>query len=736
MSEQFSLSWTGRDLTVEIGRFAAQAHGSCTVRYGDTVVLATVVRDSSIREGVDYFPLMVDYEEKMYAAGKIKGSRFMKREGRASDEAVLTGRLIDRSIRPLFKDTERRDVQVVLTVLSVDQENDPDVPALIAASVALAISNVPWSGPVSGVRLGRVGGEWVLNPSYEAREKSELDLYVVGTEEEIVMIEAGAQQVTEEVMSEALEFAHKHLKKVIPFILDIQKKVGKEKAGDDAVMTDEERASQELLDRKVKEYFSSIKIDKLFPYKVKEEYKEKLSEIMTELDATLKADSEVSKEMRFRGLARLEQYIDEAARDMVLATGKRVDGRGIEEIRPLSSEVGLLPRTHGTGLFQRGETQVLSVVTLGAPGDEQLLDTMETEGKKRYMHHYNFPGFSVGEVKPMRGPGRREIGHGALAEKALEPVIPDKESFPYTIRVVSEVLSSNGSSSQASVCGSTLALMDAGVPIKAPVAGIAIGLLTNPNDKKDYKILTDIQGFEDHMGDMDFKVAGSEYGITAIQLDIKLGGISLDICKQALIQARAARLKILAVMKQAIAEPRSELSPYAPRIETLEIPVDKIREVIGPGGKVINEIIDATGVEIDIEQSGLVMVTGVDVVKVNEAIAWIQNIVKEVEAGEEYEGTVTRLMEFGAFVEILPGKEGLIHISELDWGHTNKVEDVVKVGDKVKVKVKEIDDQKRINLSRRALLPKPEGYEERRGNDNSHRRERRPFNNNSSRPRR
>ncbi len=711
MYQSFDTEWAGRKLQVEVGKLAGQAHGACTVRYGDTVVLATVVRGAQPREGVDYFPLMVDYEEKMYAAGKIKGSRFIKREGRASDEAILTARLIDRSVRPLFKETERKDVQVVLTVLSVDNENDPDVPSLMAASIALHISSVPWGGPISAVRVGRINNEWVLNPTYQAREKSDLDLVLVGTADEAVMIEAGAKQISEADMIEALEFGHKHLKKVFPFLNEVRQAVGIPK-DEEPTLSAEAKSEAEVIDKKLKEFFGQVKISDLFPYQSKSEYKQKIVAWEEKLNDLLKADNEVSKEMRGKALAKFSLYLEEAARDFVLRTNQRVDGRALDEIRPLQVEVGLLPRTHGSGLFTRGETQVLSVVTLGAPGDEQLLDTMEVEGKKRYMHHYNFPPFSVGEVSPMRGPGRREIGHGALAEKALEPVIPAKEVFPYTIRVVSEVLSSNGSSSQASACGSTLALMDAGVPIIAPVAGVAIGMMSNSQDKNDYRILTDIQGVEDHAGDMDFKVAGSSQGITAIQVDIKLGGISYQVCRDAIAAAKIAREKILQAMLAVLPTVRAELSPYAPRIETIRISVDKIREVIGTGGKVINEIIDKTGTTIDIEQDGTVMVTGTDPVQVKKAVEWINNIVREVEVGEVFEGTVTRLMDFGAFVQILPGKEGMVHISELEWHRVNTVEDVLHVGDPVQVKVIEIDDLGRINLSRKALLPKPEGFVE------------------------
>ncbi|MBI5733916.1 MAG: polyribonucleotide nucleotidyltransferase [Candidatus Kerfeldbacteria bacterium] len=719
----FEHELAGRSLRVEVGRLAGQAHGACTVQYGDTVILATAVQAPSPREGIDYFPLTVDYEERLYAAGKIKGSRFIKREGRPTDEAVLNSRLIDRSLRPFFRESERRDVQVVATVLSVDQENDPDVPSLLGASLALAISPIPWGGPVAAARVGRINGEWVLNPSYEARLKSDLEVFVAGTETEVVMIEASAREIPEEVMTEAINFGHKHLARLFPFIKEIVAAVGQAKRADLAPDAEEAEAETKL-HSKVAAYLQG-KFETLFARRGKEAYRQALAEITAGLDETLKADNDVSKEARVQGVGLVQEYLDKAARELVLSKGIRVDGRTLDEIRPLSSTVAILPRTHGSGLFQRGETQVLSVVTLGSPSDEQTLDGMEEDGKKRFMHHYNFPGFSVGEAKPVRSPGRREIGHGALVEKALEPVIPtDKATFPYTIRVVSEVLSSNGSSSQASICGSSLALMDAGVPISAPVAGIAMGLITDPNDKSRYRILTDIQGIEDHSGDMDFKVAGTARGVTAIQLDIKLGGIPDQIVSETLVKARAAREKILATMAQTISAPRPEMSPFAPRITSFNIPVDKIRDVIGPGGKMINEIIDATGVTIDIEDDGLVMVTSVSAEAAQKAIDWIKNITREVEVGEVFTGKVTRLMNFGAFVEVLPKQEGLVHISELSWQRVNNIEDAVKVGDTLEVKVMEIDDMGRINLSHKQLLPKPEGYDGQ--GDNNFERPRRP----------
>ncbi|MBU1039052.1 polyribonucleotide nucleotidyltransferase [Patescibacteria group bacterium] len=705
----FKHELAGQPLEVEVGKLANQAQGACTVRYGDTVVLATVVQASTPREGIDYFPLMVDYEERLYAAGKIKGSRFIKREGRPTDEAILTARVIDRSVRPLFGDSERRDVQVMVTVLSVDGENDPDVPSLLAASLALAISPVKWSGPIAAGRVGRVDGQWVFNPSYEARSKSDLDVFISATAEEIVMLEAGSQEVVEADMSAAITFGHQQIAKLFPFMQEVIQACAQPKLAEIEIST-ELKEQQAKLKAKVEQYLNG-KFDSLFGGSSKQSFKDGLRQIEQGLSEALKADNEVSKEEAGRGLKLIEFYLDKASRQYVLATGKRVDGRAFDQIRSLSAEVGLLPRTHGSGLFQRGETQVLSVVTLGSPGDEQTLDGMEEDGKKRYMHHYNFPAYSVGEVKPIRSPGRREIGHGALAEKALMPVIPqDKEKFPYTIRVVSEVLSSNGSSSQASICGSSLALMDAGVPISAPVAGIAMGLITDLDQPTKYAILTDIQGIEDHSGDMDFKVGGTTKGITAVQLDIKLGGISLAIVEETLNKAKEARLQILEVMSKALAQPRPEMSPYAPRIISFYIPVDKIRDVIGPGGKMINEIIAVTGVAIDIEDSGLVMVTSNNASGSAQAVDWIKNLTRQVVVGEVYKGKVTRLMNFGAFVEILPRTEGLVHISELAWARINTVQEAVNVGDEIEVKVTEIDDQGRVNLSHKQLLPKPEGY--------------------------
>jgi polyribonucleotide nucleotidyltransferase len=718
--KKFETEVAGQKLGVEIGKLAKQAHGSCTVSYGETVVLATAVEAEKPREGIDFFPLMVDYEEKLYAAGKIKGSRFIKREGRATDEAVLTARLIDRAIRPLFQESERNDVQVVVTVLSYDGINAPDFPAVIATSIALGISPIVWHGPLAGVQIGRINKELILNPSVEAKQKSDFELFVAGSREEVIMIEAGAKEISEQDIFEAIEFAGKHIKKILSFVEEVIKQAGLPKK---QAEVDEERDEVRVkVKAKVLAVLAQHDLADCF-HPDKSKMKEALEKITQEVDHTLKEDNEVSKDMRAMGVAMIDEALVKAFKELVLEKKQRPDKRGFEEIRPLSAEVGLLPRTHGSGLFSRGETQVLSIVTLGAPGDEQTLDTMEESGTKKYMHHYNFPGFSVGEVRPLRGPGRREIGHGALAEKALLPVLPKDEDFPYTIRVVSEVLGSNGSSSQAAICGSTLSLMDAGVPIKSPVAGIAMGLVRDEANPKNYKILTDIQGIEDHAGHMDFKIAGTRQGITAIQLDIKLGGISYDIVKETLTQAKQARAKVLDVMQEAIATPRPDLSPYAPRITTLHINPDKIREVIGSGGKIINEIIDKCGVNIDIENDGLVMITSTDQAGALKAKTWIEQIVKEIEIGEIYEGKVTQIItdrnkgvEIGAIVELLPGRDGMVHISQVSYQRINKVSDVLKIGDVVKVKVMEVDKEKnRISLSMKELLPKPDFID--KGND-------------------
>lgn len=738
--EKFTTEVGGRTLTIATGKYAGQANGAVTVQYGETVVLATAVMSDTIREGIDYFPLMVDYEERLYAAGKIKGSRFIKREGRPSDEAILTGRLVDRSIRPLFDQSARNDVQVVITVLSVDQENDPDVASVIGASAALAISDVPWNGPLSAVRIARVNDTWVVNPTYDQRDESTLDILVSGTPEKVVMIESEAQQVGEDLVLEAIAEALKALEPSIALIRALEEKLGVPKTPFttiEAEESQEEHASHQYMTQKVQGMIRGALKD-IVAIADSSKRKAAITKLEQDVDAALKEDSKVSKELRAAGVAMIAGQLDEAARALILEEGKRVDGRKLDEVRKLSLDVGVLPRTHGSGLFQRGETQVLSVITLGSPGDEQTLDSMEESGTKRFMHHYNFPGFSVGEVKPLRGPGRREIGHGALVEKALLPVIPNKEDFPYTIRIVSEVLSSNGSSSQASICGSTLALMDAGVPISAPVAGIAMGLVLDEKTGK-RRILTDIQGVEDHAGDMDFKVAGTRKGITAIQLDIKVSGIDLSVCKDALHGAKKARETILDHMETVLSEPRPELSPYAPRITTIKIDPEKVREVIGRGGETINKIIEESGgkdvTKIDIEDDGLVVITSTDAALAAKAQERVENIVKEVQVGEVYEGTVTRIVtdqntgsEIGAIVELLPGKDGMVHISEFKPERIEKVSDVVKVGEKIRVKVLEIDKERgRTALSARALIDpnygvRRDGGDRRgpRGNGNRH----------------
>jgi len=697
--KSFSSQIGGKKLIIEVGKFAGQTNGSCTVQYGDTVVLATACLSTSIREGIDYFPLMVDFDEKLYAAGKIKGSRFIKREGRPTDEAILSGRIIDRSIRPLFPKNIKNDIQVVISVLSFDNENDADVISLVAASCALSISDIPFDGPIAAVRIGQINNEWVLNPSYDARQKSELDIFIAANKEKVIMIEAEANEVDEETIFKATKFAGKHINNIIQLIEEVVSAHAKKKISFTQIFTDGETANQEKILMKVDSFMSSERITNIFNYSTKEELKMNIEQIKEDLDAMLKKDNEISKEERKKGVALIDELINNKMRKLILEKNERPDKRKLDEIRALKAEIGVLPRTHGTGLFQRGETQVLSVVTLGAPSDEQTLDTMEESGKKRYMHHYNFPAFSVGEVAPMRGPGRRDIGHGALAEKALLPVLPEKEKFPYAIRVVSEVLSSNGSSSQASVCGSSLSLMDAGVPIKHHVAGIAMGLVVDENNEKNYKILTDIQGFEDHFGDMDFKIAGTKNGITAIQMDTKIKGLSDDIIKETLAQAKKARLRILEVMSKTIAEPRKELSPYAPRITTLHINPEKIRDVIGPSGKMINKIINETNVAIDIEDDGLVMITAGPDGDSERAKKWIELITAEAEIGKTYNGTVTRMFDFGAMVEFLPKQEGLIHISEMAPFRVNTPEDIVKIGDEIPVKVTGIDEQNRVNLS-------------------------------------
>lgn len=683
----FETEIAGRPLVVEVGEVAGQTSGSAMVRYGDTSILAIAGLSREPREGMDFFPLSVDYEEKQYSVGKIPGG-FLRREGKPSEKAILHSRLIDRPIRPLFPKGMRNDVQIITTVMSDDQDNAPEITAMLGSSIALSISDIPFDGPTASVAVGLVDGELIINPTLAQREKSDLSLVVSGTKEAVMMVEAGANEVSEETMLDAIMLAHEEIKKIIEFIEEIQKEVGKEKK-EVTLYLPREELRQEVIE------FVGDKLREAVHTEGKEERIEKISSVETEV---LDHFKDIYPEEMGDIKTVLSDIQKKEVRSLILDDNIRPDNRAMTEIRPLSSRVGYLPRTHGSGLFTRGETQVLSVATLGVPRDAQLIDGLEVdETEKRYMHHYNFPGYSVGDTRPSRGPGRREIGHGALAERALKPVLPSEEEFPYTIRVVSEVLSSNGSTSQASVCGSTLSLMDAGVPIKKPVAGVAMGLI-----KEDEKlaILTDIQGMEDHMGDMDFKVAGTEDGITAIQMDIKIHGIDREILTKALAQAKEGRLFILDKMKETIAEPREELSPYAPRIITMSIHPDKIREVIGTGGKVINGIIEETGVKIDIDDDGTVFIASEDMEKANRAKEIIENITRDIEVGEEFDGKVARITTFGAFITLPGGKEGLVHISKLDNKHVKKVEDVVNVGDDIKVKVIEIDNQGKINLTR------------------------------------
>ena len=699
MFKTFETELAGRKLVFETGKMAGLANGSVLVRYGDTCVIVNVTASKEPKEGVDFFPLSVDYEEKLYAVGKIPGS-FQKREGKPSDKAILTSRAIDRPLRPLFPKDFRNDVVVVATVLSVDQDNSPEVTAMIGASAALSISDIPFGGPTAAVNVGLVNGEIIINPTEKERKESDLTLTVAGTEAKIAMIEAGANEVPDDTMLEAIKKGHEEIKKICKCIEKMKEEIGKPKfeyksfaVNEDVYKFVEENYHDEMKE-KVQEVDKEVRdnnISKLTD-KIVNDYTEKFGE---ELAEEHQADLG-------EAIYKLEK---KCVRDMIFYEHKRVDGRKLDEIRPLSCEVGLLPRVHGSALFTRGQTQVLSVATLGMVSEEQTLDGIDTEESKRYMHQYNFPSYSVGEARPSRGPGRREIGHGALAEKALVPVIPSEEEFPYAIRVVSEVLSSNGSTSQASICGSTLALMDAGVPIKRPVAGISTGLVTNPEDENDYVMLTDIQGLEDFFGDMDFKVGGTEKGITAIQVDIKVDGLSYEVIKEAFERTRIARKYILEeVMLPVIDKPRAEISKYAPRIVNTKIKVEKIKDVIGPGGKMINKIIDETGVKIDIEEDGQVFIYSSDQEKAQEALEMIEDIVRDVEVGGIYYGEVVRIMNFGAFVDLgCNGKEGLLHISKISKERIKNIEDVLHVGDKVTVKVTDIDEQGRINLSMKDL---------------------------------
>ncbi len=689
MSRIFETEVAGRKLSIEVGKVAELANGSVIVRYGDTVVVTAATASAKPRDGIDFFPLSIDYEERMYAVGKIPGS-FLKREGRPSENAILTARVIDRPMRPLFPKDLRNDVSIVSTVMSVEQDNAPEFCAMIGSSAAVSISDIPFNGPIAAVYVGLVDGEFVINPTVEQREKSDLNLTVAGSLAKVVMIEAGANEVPEDVMFDAIMFAHEEIKKICEFIKGIQDEIGKPKFEYDHIVVNEEifDAISAFATDMVKEALDTD--DKSIR---DENLKVVYEKVYENFEETYPAE-EYAQDIE-DALYKLQKTI---VRRWLLDEGKRVDGRAIQQLRPLASEVGLLPRAHGSGLFKRGQTQVMTVATLGALGDSQIIDGLDTEEYRRYIHHYNFPSYSVGETKPSRGPGRREIGHGALAERALVPVIPSEEEFPYAIRLVSEVLSSNGSTSQGSICGSTLALMDAGVPIKAPVAGISVGLVT---EGERFITILDIQGLEDFFGDMDFKVAGTKKGITAIQMDLKIDGLTPEIIKNALAETRDARYYILdEVMLKAIAEPRTEVSQYAPKVIHMEIPVDKIRDVIGSGGKVIQKIIADTGAKIDIEDDGRVFISAPNAEMGEEAKRIIEGIVKEPEVGEVYDGKVVRIMDFGAFVEFLPGKDGLVHISKLDKTRVEKVEDVVKVGDDIKVQVIEIDKQGRINLKR------------------------------------
>jgi len=711
MFKVYETELAGRKISIETGKMAGLANGSVLVRYGDTCVMVNVTASKEAKEGIDFFPLSVDYEEKLYSVGKIPGS-FQKREGKPSDKAILVSRAIDRPLRPLFPKDFRNDVVVVATVLSVEQDNSPEVAAMIGASAALSISDIPFGGPTAAVNVGIVNGQIVINPTEEQRSISDLNLLVAGTEDKIAMIEAGANEISNEQMLEAIKAGHVEIKKMCEFISKMKEEIGKPKFEYKSFEVD-----HDLYDYLEETFTEAMKVA------VQTDDKDTRDAQLTELSDKIAVA--VSEKFGPEYVEANGQGISEAiyklekkcVRDMIFFEHKRVDGRAIDQIRPLSCEVGLLPRVHGSALFTRGQTQAMSIVTLGMASEEQELDGIDTESSKRYMHHYNFPSYSVGEARPSRGPGRREIGHGALAEKALVPVIPSKEEFPYSIRVVSEILSSNGSTSQASICGSTLALMDAGVPIKRPVAGISTGLVSNPDNIDDYVMLTDIQGLEDFFGDMDFKVGGTEKGITAIQVDIKVEGLTYKIIEEAFERTKNARQYILdEIMLKQIDKPRAEISKYAPKIVTTKIKVEKIKDVIGSGGKTINKIIDETGVKIDIEEDGQVFIYSEDTERANAALEMIEDIVREIEVGGIYYGTVTKIMAFGAFVDVGCGKEGLLHISKISKERIKNVEDVLKVGDKVTVKVYEIDDQGRVNLTMKDLA-EPEKEEKAESNE-------------------
>ncbi len=727
LQKKFECEFAGKKITVEIGKMAAQVNASCLIYCGETVVLATAAIGKEPREGIDFFPLSVEMREKMYAAGKIKGSRFIKREGRPTDNAVLDARMIDRGLRPLFNQELRHEVQVVVVPLSYDENNPADVLGITAASIALHISDIPWNGPLVGVLVGRIDGRLVFNPTLEELEKSDLKLTFSVRQDKIIMIDAEAGEAEESEIAEAFEFGVNQAKPLLEFIDSLRKEVGQPKQDEQKLLAqivekkEVSQAEKERIWERAKEFFSTRVADHLFdkPKGTKRERKAVAEKLLKDFFAQEDFPQEVVDYLKLK----FEGYLESKVTEAILSEERRIDGRTLEEIRPLQGEVGLLPRTHGSALFNRGETQVLTVVTLGSPGDAQILDEMtEDDTHKRYMHFYYSPPYCFGEPGAFRGVGRREIGHGALAEKAIAPVLPEKEDFPYTILAVSEVMGSNGSSSMASVCGSSLALMDAGVPIKKPVAGIAMGM---SSDRDSYKILTDLQDFEDGDGGMDFKLAGTAEGITAIQMDTKTEGLSLEVCRRTLEQGKKARLKILEFLNSVIAQPRAELSPYAPRITTIKIKPEKIKDVIGPAGKIITEITETCKVEIDIENDGLTMITGTDSEGVSKALEWIKNLTKEVQVGEIYTGAVTRTLDFGAFVEILPGREGLVHISEFSSEHVDKISDVAKIGQELTVKVIEIDDQGRINLSVKQANPNYQAGNDSRKHSNYNRRDNR-----------
>jgi len=720
MEKVFKAEWLGRPLIIKTGKIAKQADAAVWVQYGETVVQATVVQAKTEREGIDFFPLMVEFEEKLYAAGIIKGSRWVKREGRPTDQSILTGRMIDRSIRPLFGKEDNRDVQVIITVLALDQENDYDIVSLLAASAALAIAGLDWQGPIGGVRVGLVEDKFIFNPTYEEQAKSSLDLIVAGTEKKVIMIEAGANQVSEDTILKAIMAGQKEMQGAITLIKELRNGVEIKKsprlvAEKTAAELEAEQEKVELLNLGkdwLEKNIKNILFDKT--YYTKGERKATVTAIKEGLNTYLSQAGLSSEKRSFVSKKLVEKMIDAEITRAITEEKKRVDGRSLDEIRDLNAEVAILPRDHGTSLFSRGETQVMSIVTLGAPGLEQSLEGIEGKTKKRFMHHYNFPPYSVGEASPLRGTGRREIGHGALAEKALLPVVPNKEEFAYTIRVVSETLSSNGSSSMASTCATTLALMDAGVPIKKPVVGIAMGLASNA-DMSRYEILTDIQDLEDGEGGMDFKITGTDAGLTAIQLDTKTDGLTEEIIAKTLTQGRAALNQILQVITAAIPAPRAELSKYAPRIISFNVDPEKIGSIIGPGGKIINKIIDETGVSIDIEDDGLVIVCGANVEMVEEAVHQVKDIVHVFAAGEIIKGKVVRILDFGAFVALNANQDGMVHVSELAPYRIDKPGDFLNLGDEVTVKIKEIDDQGRVNLTMKNLEENAHLYKDERG---------------------